>query len=446
MGILKNKRYLGNGMWDIFENALHIVVVFAGVRSYILGIQVNVTGLNLNLTEGSSDAARLQLMFDSVLSPDPESFINGTEHEFQLAPLYLYIRHAGDNNDQVQIVEDQTQGAEWPAQQVPNQYLVLAPQFMPLGDVRDKPEELTPARWVDELLDDSGPDEVYADPLYAMRRTPSPPMHCELQYERKIRYKTRMANFQGQAAPQASYEYKTGMGNAPGQAAVQASHEYKTGTGNDPGQAAVRFQMDDAATDAPDDESFNRQFSPSDTISYSSKGCLSSCPSDGVQTTFPPLPPSKYRYQEHDQAVEDIVAPTMKTQLRALDLEDPETVIIARGISKLGLTADETLKLYFARFGVVKAVHIPHTFKKRKRCKHAADTDASARETRAPGRCFIVMSSPEERIRILAHATQHLVQNVKVSLEAFSAKPYTEEAPEADEEAPPPGSASAWEM
>jgi len=430
MGILKNKRYLGNGCWDVFENALHIVVVFAGVRSYILGIQVNVTGLNLNLTEGSPDAARLQLMFDSVLSPDPESFINGQECEFQSAPLYLYIRHAADNNDQVQIVEEQTQGAEGPVQQVPNQYLVLAPQFMPLGDVRDKLEDAMPTRWVDELLNDAEPDEVYADAPYAMRRTPSPPMHCESEYERTIQYKTRMGNFQGQADVQASYEYKTGMGNALGQAAVQASHEYKTGTGNGPGQAAVRAQAEDAATEAPDDESFTRQSSPSDTISYSSKGCL------GAQTTFSPLPLSKYRSQEHDQAVEGIVTPTMKTQLRALDLEDPETVIIARGISKLGLTAGETLKHYFARFGTVKAVHIPHTFKKRKRCKHAADADASAREIRAPGRCFVVMSSPDERIRILAHATQHLVHNVKVSLEAFNAKPYTEEVPEADEEAP----------
>jgi len=108
--------------------------------------------------------------------------------------------------------------------------------------------------------------------------------------------------------------------------------------------------------------------------------------------------------------------PTMKNQLQALDLEDPEVVIIARGISKLGLSADETLRDFFSKFGNVKCVYIPHTFKKKA-------WKRNCREPRSPGRCFIVMSSQEERSKILAEATQYLVQDVEVSLEAFSAKP-----------------------
>lgn len=471
MGLLKNKRYLGNGCWDTFENALHIVVVFAGVKTYLLGIQVNVTGLNLNLTEGSSDAARLQLMFDSVLSSDPDSFIKAQERQFQLAPLYLHIRHAGDIKDEVWIVEGEPQGDKWPVQQVANQQHVLAPQFMPMRDVQGKPSTAKSASWADEPFKGC---EVYADASYTVSRTPTPPTPpCErrLQYESGevndswqaaaqalYQYKSNRGNDPGQATIEASYEYETGMGNDPGQpqvkasdeyktgdgndpgqAAVQASYEYKAGAGNDTGQAAVKARSEDATTEAPDDESFTRQTSPADSVSYSSKGCTSTSPADGAPINASLSPPSKYTslsaasIQEHDQALKCVGTPTMKTQLRALDLEDPATVIIARGISKLGNSADETLKKYFDRFGAVKAVHIPHTFKKLKRSKHGADGDASARETRAPGRCFIVMSSPEERTRILAHATVHLVRNVKVSLEAFSAKPYMNLAAEADD-------------
>merc|ERR1719223_2130219 len=116
MGILKNKRYVSNSRWEIFDNLLYMVVVSAGVRSYIIGMQVDVTGLNVNLRKCSKESARLQLMFDSVLSSGVESWIHSQEQEFQLAPLYLYTGPAGDSDDQVEIVEGERRASKWAVQ------------------------------------------------------------------------------------------------------------------------------------------------------------------------------------------------------------------------------------------------------------------------------------------------------------------------------------------
>jgi len=115
----------------------------------------------------------------------------------------------------------------------------------------------------------------------------------------------------------------------------------------------------------------------------------------------------------------DMGTPTLKTQLAALDKEDPDAVLIARGISKLGLSAGETLRDYFAKYGIVTAVHIAYAFKKQNRSKIQQGTP---RQTRAPGRCFIVMSSAQERLKILTESTEHFIQDVKVALEPFGAK------------------------
>jgi len=137
LGILKNKRYVGNGGWEIFDNLLHMVVVSAGVKSYIIGMQVDVTGLNLNLAKGSQEAARLQLMFDSILSSGVQSWAHFQEQEFQLAPLYLYTGPAGDSDDQVEIVEGQSRRSKWAVQQVPDRNPVLEHPFLPLDGLRD---------------------------------------------------------------------------------------------------------------------------------------------------------------------------------------------------------------------------------------------------------------------------------------------------------------------
>jgi len=316
IGILKNKRYVGNGRWEIFDNLLHMVVVSVGVRSYIIGMQVNVTGLDYNLAPGSQDASHLQLMFDSVLSSGVDSWINFQDQEFQMAPVYLYTGPAGDGDDQVEILEEQCLASKWAVQRVPDRNPVLVHPFLPLDSLRDT----------------------------RSRKGDQPSNHAK--------------------GLDAACLYE------------DASTEFP-GSGND-------------ASNGASDRTGSRSVSP------------------------PPLSPNEQTSTEI--ANMDMGIPTMKNQLQALDSEDPATVIIARGISKLGLSADETLRHFFAKFGNIKAVHIPHTFKKKAKKRNSC-------EPRAPGRCFIVMSTQEERAKIFAEATQYLVQGVEVTLEAFSAKP-----------------------
>merc|ERR1719199_17796 len=120
----------------------------------------------------------------------------------------------------------------------------------------------------------------------------------------------------------------------------------------------------------------------------------------------------------HEQLVpetKDTFAPTMKTQLKALDATDPATVLVVRGVSKLGVNLSETLCDYFSSYGVVEAVHIPYTLKKcgykgRKRSRQVKTVNRDegvGLETRAPGRCFIVMSTAEARNDILASSAEH---------------------------------------
>lgn len=306
-GILKNKRCVGTGRWEIFDNLLHMVVVSAGLQSYIIGMQVNVTGLNLNLAHGSKDASRLQLMFDSVLSSGVDSWIHFQEQEFQSAPIYVCIGPAGDSNDQCASRKGVVQHA-------PDQIPLLVHPFLPFDGLRD---------------------------------------------------------------PHSRKRHQT-VNVDKGLDAASSGEDVSTecpGSGNDTSNGASDY-----------------------TDSLAS------------------LPLSPKRQPSPEGANADMVIPTMKTQLQALDSEDPEAVIIVRGISKLGLSAGETLRDFFAAFGNVKAIHIPHTFKKKA-------LKRNSREPRAPGRCFIVMSVPEERTKILAEATQYLVQDVEVTLEAFSAKP-----------------------
>jgi len=134
-----------------------------------------------------------------------------------------------------------------------------------------------------------------------------------------------------------------------------------------------------------------------------------------------------------EQATVDLVGTaTIKSQLQALELEDAMTVFVVRGVSKLGLNAGDALRDYFGYYGVVKAVHAPATPKKcgskkvqnAKQHHHVEDVSGRGRQTRAPGRCFVVMSTADERNGILESAAEHLIQNVKVTI-----APFTKSAP-----------------
>lgn len=364
LGVLNNRRCLGDGCWETFDNLLHMMVVFAGDRGYILAIQVDVTGLHLDVSEGSQDAVRLQMMFDSVFACGADSWINFQEGKFEEVPLYVYIRHAGDRSiEEIDIVERQGfQQDLWnqTQQQVPDDCLVLSPQFSPMA-LQDDMFNVNNDAGLQDALPGANPMDSRCFPDRALAMTPDWDFN---PFEDARKNFTEYQGY-GQAGP------------PPG----QAQH---------PGNGK------------------------------------------GVRSAVPHPPRMSLLSTDSEQVTQAMAdgatAPTMKTQLRALDLEDPATILIVRGISKLGLSADDTLSDYFGSFGTVKAVHIPHTFKKcgcknRKKNKKNVEAAQNAnRETRAPGRCFIVMDTSEQRNHILTSAVEHLVHGVKVTLEPFVAK------------------------
>jgi len=102
---------------------------------------------------------------------------------------------------------------------------------------------------------------------------------------------------------------------------------------------------------------------------------------------------------------------TMKTQLQALQKEDPETIFVARRINKLGFTAADQLRSYFSMYGAVKTVYVPHTRVKSVRATYWRDRAASL--------CFVVMASAEATARLLAEGPEHLVGEVMVRVHTF---------------------------
>jgi len=139
MGVLTNVRHLGQGGFETFENLLHLVLIVAGARRYIVGFQADVTGLGLDIAEGSLDALRLQKMFDSVLSASVDSWIHFQEGMFFSAPLYLYIRYGGfpGSGDEVEIREEES-GVQGRSLAAPDQCMVLAPRFPPTVPEHDQ--------------------------------------------------------------------------------------------------------------------------------------------------------------------------------------------------------------------------------------------------------------------------------------------------------------------
>jgi hypothetical protein len=110
---------------------------------------------------------------------------------------------------------------------------------------------------------------------------------------------------------------------------------------------------------------------------------------------------------------------TMKTQLQALQLEDPGSVFIARRINKLGFSSAEQLRSYFSRYGEVKGVYVSHS---RVRCvrpmgRHVPEPESHWR-LRAAALGFVVMESPEATRGILADS-EHVIHNCMIKVYAF---------------------------
>jgi hypothetical protein len=110
---------------------------------------------------------------------------------------------------------------------------------------------------------------------------------------------------------------------------------------------------------------------------------------------------------------------SMKSQLQSLDGEDPAAVLVARGITKLGLESSERLRQFFSHYGTVKDVHVPFVLKKRRGVAKLRPDDAP-RQQRVAGRGFVVFSSAVDAARILAMGLEPVIHGVAVTLEPFS--------------------------
>lgn len=553
LGLLENRRHLGNGCSEVFQNMLYTVVVVAGARSYILGIQVDVTGLNLDLAHGSHDAAWVQTMFDSVLAAGTESWIHVQEGEYHAAPLYVCISLTGNTSEeQVEIVEDRLQLLQ-------DQCLVLAPQFSPLAlpdvDAVTKSRK-SPSRHQDYSSQStaSSADSEQASLDNDLVGTPIiitqlPSLFLEdpttiiiargvsklgpnladtlcsyfgfyglvkavhIPYASKTTgYKNRKRAGGGGREARTPARCFIVMSTADERTKIieQAEHvvqnvkivlePFTIADGSQNGHFDKSQQIPDkfpvsaphlshlalhrvpsphwslCSDDEPDGEELRasykcpQKFSSGASTAATEQDFGRTLSTTDTEEDFNPhkwTAPSSTRHQrdssqampvpwaiteqsgnvkgfsppssEHDVPIiprqspqndqlfpeaKHTFAPTMKTQLKALDATDPATVLVVRGVSSLGVNLTETMCDYFSSYGVVEAVHIPYTLKKcgykgRRRSRQVNRDEGVGLETRAPGRCFVVMSTADARDEILASSAEHLVQNVKVSLEAF---------------------------
>lgn len=105
------------------------------------------------------------------------------------------------------------------------------------------------------------------------------------------------------------------------------------------------------------------------------------------------------------------VARTMKEQLQTLIQEDPNTVLISRGIKELGFRSAELLQAHFASYGKVKDVLVSHSGGERKHGEH--------KRFRAASVGFVVMETAEDAAKIMAEGLEHVVNGIRVQLQPF---------------------------
>jgi len=145
-------------------------------------------------------------------------------------------------------------------------------------------------------------------------------------------------------------------------------------------------------------------------------------PQTGRVGRAPAQPP--YQAPPHVAPPQAGHADTMKSQLQALQNEDPGTVFITRRINKLGFSSAEQLRCHFSRYGEVKCVYVSHSRVKSMR------PDAYWR-MRAASLGFVVMCDVEATSRILADGPNHLIGDVHIRVHTFhrhGCSPVDEEA------------------
>lgn len=369
MGVLENQRHVGGGQATMFENLLHLTVISIGASKYIIGVQANVTGLNLELADGGRDAARVQKVFDSVLSAGVDTWIHIQEGSYHSLPLYIYIRDkdtaAAEGKDPVEIVEGALRGGdELPSLLSPDHHLALEPRLTLVQGEGDGPLKLE-KKW-----------EMLGEPLEVPEQAA------------------------GAAESLGFYARKAASGGSAGYAKANGAAQNDT---------PVVLALDEALKAPPPkvvtltdvdfdwDRCCERQISqPSRQVSQMSR---------------------QISLQSNDSDTH-----TLKTQLEAFNGKKAECILIARGITKLGDRAAELLRAHFSSFGVVEDVRIPYVGKKLRGAARWESDELAPREKRASGRCFIVMSAVEDAKRILQQGPAHVVDGISVTLELFSFK------------------------
>jgi len=358
MGVLDNRRHVGSGVFERFSNLFHLVVIPAGTRKYFLGIQANVTGLDLDLESGSCDAKRLQAMFDSVIASRVHAWIHIQEGALHALPLHMTIRlddPSDDEDEQVELLDNPLSGIG-PAMlcpEAPDQYLVLSPKFDALMSGVQSPECLRKGgfKWRTHLIGSAcqvvGPAEVDTPSV----QQPATPV--EEKTEEKV--------------------LVTHLGEAP--AVMRADMDQRPGPSLPP---LPRFV----------------------TRLTSTKG-FGDSPANADEDTG-----------------------GLRNHLKSLVHEDQSAVLVARGITKLGLESADRLSAHFAAQNCpLKAVHVPCVFKKRRgSARRISDGVGKSQEKRVAGRCFIVMRSAEDAANVLAQGPEHMVDGVPVTLHPFKLK------------------------
>mmetsp|Transcript_30858 Transcript_30858/g.55997 ORF Transcript_30858/g.55997 Transcript_30858/m.55997 type:complete len:316 (-) Transcript_30858:17-964(-) len=120
------------------------------------------------------------------------------------------------------------------------------------------------------------------------------------------------------------------------------------------------------------------------------------------------------RWQRRPQS--EVPVESMKTQLQALQLEDPASVFIVRRINKLGFASPELLKNHFSYFGKVKEVYVSHSQAKSNR---PGMEGRGQWRKRAAALGFVVMCEADAASTILAGGPEYLVQGASILVQTF---------------------------
>jgi hypothetical protein len=121
-----------------------------------------------------------------------------------------------------------------------------------------------------------------------------------------------------------------------------------------------------------------------------------------------------------------VAADTMKSQLQALQREEPATIFIARRINKLGFSSAELLRLYFDNYGPVKSVYVSHSRVKSLQAQGERRGSESQWRLRAAALGFVVMQDASATAQILADGPEHIVNGVAVRVHTFYRPNFTE--------------------